>query len=279
MMSSARRASSAFRNHGGRIDSCSSVPSSVIGRPPSGLTNSWKGRVFGWPRQKRLAGLTRILAKAAMPGSTTTAGGLTSNLRLRSASVASISADRRWLPRLSTARSCDPELEPREVRGTSSAYGSRKPPTSTVPSSTADPAGSSRERTRRPKGSEPAGVVAARGGRNTAFAAPSAPGNSDRVGGSTAAHAPASPRTSSVNSSTTLPVFLTLTSMETLWPGSTDTAGVTSVTEAPTSGSVATRSAAEQGAWPPGGCCASPNRAEPGLPVKSTLTVRTLPGP
>src|SRR5437763_2464097 len=38
-------ASSALRNHGGRIDSWSMVPSRLIGRPPSGVTNSWKGLV------------------------------------------------------------------------------------------------------------------------------------------------------------------------------------------------------------------------------------------
>jgi hypothetical protein len=49
-------ASIALRNQGGRTDSWSIVPSSVIGRPPSGVTNSWNGRVLGWPRQKRFSG-------------------------------------------------------------------------------------------------------------------------------------------------------------------------------------------------------------------------------
>src|SRR4051794_4865624 len=119
-------ASSALRNHGGRMDSWSIVPSRLIGRPPSGVTNSWNGRVFGWPRQNRFVGLTLTLANPAIPGSTTTDGGLTSNFSRRSASVASTTALRRVLPRLSTARSCDPEPDPRDVRGTSSAWGSEK---------------------------------------------------------------------------------------------------------------------------------------------------------
>ena len=149
-ISSTISAISAFMNQGGSTDSWSSVPSIVIGVPPSGFTNSWNGRVLGWPRQNRLTGLTRIFANPAIPGSTTTPGGLMSNLRLRSASVPSTSALSRALPRLSMARSWDPEPDPREVRGASSANGSRNVPTSIEPSSTADPAGSSRERARRP---------------------------------------------------------------------------------------------------------------------------------
>ena len=148
-ISSTISAISALMNQGGSTDSWSSVPSIVIGVPPSGFTNSWNGRVLGWPRQNRLTGLTRILANRH-PGLDDHAGGLMSNLRLRSASVPSTSALSRALPRLSMARSWDPEPDPREVRGASSANGSRNVPTSIEPSSTADPAGSSRERARRP---------------------------------------------------------------------------------------------------------------------------------
>src|SRR5690349_13868683 len=109
-------------------------------------------------------------------------------------------------------------------------------PTWTDPSSTAEPAGSSRDRARRPNGTTPDGVEAAFGGVNTAWASPSAPGNRLIVAGWQTAQAAASPRTSSANSSTTLPVFRTRTVMVTDWPGSTATAGVTSVTEAPTRG-------------------------------------------
>jgi hypothetical protein len=79
-------------------------------------------------------------------------------------------------------------------------------------------------------------MPAARGGLNTALAVPSAPGNSETDPGSTTAQPAASPRTSRTNSSTTVPVFRILISTETAWPGSTVTAGVTSVTEAPTGG-------------------------------------------
>ncbi len=111
-----------------------------------------------------------------------------------------------------------------------------KDPTWTEPSSTAEPAGSSRDRARNPNARTPDGVDATRGGAKTALASPSAPGNRLRVAGSQAAQAAASPRTSSANSSTTVPVLRTLTVMETDWPGSTEMAGVTSVTDAPTGG-------------------------------------------
>ena len=127
--SRAIRAITARANHGGSTASWSSAPSRVTGGAPSERTTSWNGRVFGDPRQKRLTGLTWTLANAAIPGSTTTPGGLTSNSRLRSTSAASTSAFRRTLPRLSTARSWLAERLPREVRGTSSANGSWNGPT------------------------------------------------------------------------------------------------------------------------------------------------------
>ena len=104
-------------------------------------------------------------------------------------------------------------------------------------------------------GRTPARVEAARGGRRTSLAVPSAPGNSDRTAGSAVAQPAASPRTSSVNSSTTLPVFRTRTSALTSCPGSTARAGVTRVTEAPTGESVAACRAGEQAA---GACAGSP---------------------
>ena len=254
-ISSTISASRAFRNHDGSMDSWSSVPSIVIGVPPSGRTNSWNGRVFGWPRQNRLTGLTLTFAKPAIPGSTTTPGGLMSNLSCRSASVPSTSAFRRALPRLSTARSCVPVRDPRDVRGASSANGSENAPTAIVPSSTADPAGSSLDRARSAYGTTPAVVEARRGGRSTSLAVPSTPGNSETTGGSVDAQPAASPRTSSVNSSTTLPVFRIRTSAVTSCPGSTARAGVTRVTEAPTGVSVAARRTGEQAA---GTCTGSP---------------------
>ena len=276
-ISSTISASSALKNQDGSIDSWSSVPSMVIGTPPSGLTNSWNGRVLGWPRQNRLTGLTRTLAKPAMPGSTRTPGGLMSNFRLRSASVPSTSALRRALPRLSIARSWVPVREPREVRGASSANGSRNDPTLIVPSSTADPAGSSRERARMPYGTTPAGVEAARGGRKTSLAVASAPGKREMTAGSAAAQAAESPMTSSVNSSTTLPVFRTRTSAVASCPGSTARAGVTSVTDAPTSVSVAACSLPEQGPTHGQIVLSGVLWGHFRVPVKCTLTGRTPP--
>ena len=180
-----------------------------------------------------------------MPGSTTTPGGFTSNSRSRSASAASTSAFRRTLPRLSTARSWLPERLPREVRGTSSANGSMNAPTWTVPSSTDDPAGSSRETAWSPNGIGPAGTLALRGGRKTIRPVSSTPGNSEIVGGTTAAQPAESPRIPSVNSSTTAPVLRSRNSRVASEPGSTATTGAVSVTDAPTRRSVTAAGAAE----------------------------------
>src|SRR4029079_14150246 len=108
------------------------------------------------------------------------------------------------------------------------------------PSSTAEPAGSSRDRARSPNGTRPDGVDAARGGANTTFASPSAAGNRLRDGGASGAQPAESPRTSSANSSTTVPVLRTLMATVTVEPGSTATAGVTSWPEPLTGGSVTT---------------------------------------
>ncbi len=78
-----------------------------------------------------------------------------------------------------------PSASPGRSAGTSSACGSWNAPTVTEPSSTAEPAGSSRERARSPNGTRPDGVDAARGGANTTLASPSAPGNRLRDGGAT----------------------------------------------------------------------------------------------
>ena len=144
-----------------------------------------------------------------------------------------IEALRRALPRLSTASSWVAPRLPREERGTSSANVSLKGATLSTPSSTADPAGSSWERARIPKGRSPDGVVEARGGAKETTALPSAPGNSESAGGSAVANAPGSPRTSIVNWSTTVPVFLTVTVHDTTEPGTTSSAFEARLTSVP----------------------------------------------
>ena len=96
----------------------------------------------------------------------------------------------------------------------------------------------SRDRARTPKGSSPVGVSAARGGRKKAVVVPSVPGNSDRVGGSAAVQAAASPRMSMVNWSTTVPVFLMVTVHVATAPGRTSMVFSDSVTRAPMAASV-----------------------------------------
>ena len=160
-------------------------------------------------------------ANPATPGSTDRVGGSKETRTSRSGSSPSRAASIWALPRLSMARSWRARRLPCDVRGMSSADGARKRPTWRLPSSTVEPSGSSRERTMIPNPVDPDRVVAARGGRNVIRALPSAPGKSERVGGSTAAHGPASPRTSIANSSTTVPAFLTVTTTEASSPGST----------------------------------------------------------
>ena len=65
----------AFTNHGGRIASWRRDPSRLIGRYPSGVTWSWKGRVFAGPRQNPLTG---------------------ADLDLREPGFAGLDHDRRW---------------------------------------------------------------------------------------------------------------------------------------------------------------------------------------
>ena len=136
-----------------------------------------------------------------------------SNFSWRSASVASISALRRALPRLSTARSWLPEPEPRDVRGTSSAYGSRNAPTSTDAlldrgaGRVLPRAGAEAER------DGPAGVVASAGRPERDLGRALGAGEQRerrRLGGRPAA---ASPSTSSDELVDDLPVFRTRTSM------------------------------------------------------------------
>src|SRR5687768_10206578 len=99
---------------------------------------------------------------------------------------------------------------------------SLKRPTSSVPSSTTEPAGSSRDATRTPNGTSPDLTVADRGGRNRTMAVSSAPGNSDSTDGSAMAHSAPSPTTTTENSSTTVPVLRTVSWHWTSPPGSTD---------------------------------------------------------
>ena len=70
------------------------------------------------------------------------------------------------LPRLSMATSYGARCRPRAVRGTSSAVRSEEGGDLDDPSSTVEPAGSSWEATRTPKGTVPALTPELRGGRN-----------------------------------------------------------------------------------------------------------------
>ena len=214
-------ASTAGSSQVGRIDSWSSVPSETTGSPFSGATMTWKGTVLGEPRRNVSFGATSMRVKVAVPGSVTIAAGSALNFRTWSGSLNRMSALTRWFPRLSTASSNVALRLPRLVRGNSSAVVSSKPPTAIVPSSTMEPSMSSLETTRTPNGTSPAAIFDDFGGLNTTRAVPSAPGNRLSTAGSTTAHGPASPMTSSENWSTTVPLFRTLISQLASPPGST----------------------------------------------------------
>ncbi len=195
------------RQHGASSGPWTSVPSTVIGCLPSGWMRTWNGFDFAGPRQKVCRGRTRRRANPAVPGPTARSSGLNLKLSCLSWSPALRDACMAALPRLSTATSWVPRRLPREFRGMSSAVASANAPMATVPSSTVDPCGSSRDWTRTANGMSPARVWAVRGGRNVTATISSWPGNSRTIGGADVAHGPASPRTSTVNSSTTCPVF------------------------------------------------------------------------
>ena len=117
--------------------------------------------------------------------------------------------------------------------------------TVTRPSSTVPPRGSASGATRMPNGSVPARGSDARGGANTIRVSPSAPGNSDRDGGSTRAQPAVGPTTVTSNRSTIEPVFRRR-SKTTAWPpGWTVTVVGTRLATTPTS---------EQSSERPKGC-------------------------
>ena len=182
--------------HEGRIEVWSRDPSMVREAAWGTSARTWNGRVTAGPRQKVRRGLTLIFANAAAPGAARNTGGRSSNERRRSASSALSVASSGTLPRLSSARSWPAPRLPRDVRGTSSVKTSLNGSISSVPSSTADPAGSSFEVARTPKGIAPAGTWDDRGGATTMLAVPSAPGKSDNDGGSMVVQGLASPRIS-----------------------------------------------------------------------------------
>src|SRR5438309_3905138 len=218
----ASRAATAFMVQGGRTASCSITPSTVTGGVDWGLTTTWNGWVLGGPFKNRLMGRTDNLVKDAVLGSVTSPAGENRKRRLPSASLASRSALRRTLPRLSTASSWRAWLRPRDVRGMSSPKTSLKLPTSRVPSSVTDPWGSSFDATRTPNGKDPAATSDDRGGRKATVAVPSVPGSRESVEGWTVLQAAGSPTTSRLNWSTTVPVLRTLISAVASAPGSTD---------------------------------------------------------
>ena len=212
-MSSTIRASSALRNQGGRTDSWSSVPSIVIGVPPSGLTNSWNGARLGLAAPEPLDGADPDLREAGHAGLDDDARRVDVELEV---AVGVGRLDLGVEPRVAAVVDGEVVAARSPSRGRCAARARRTDrgttPTSIEPSSTADPAGSSRDRARRPNGTTPAGVEAARGGRNTSLAvALGAREQATGPRGSAAAQPAASPRTSSVNSSTTLPVLRTRT--------------------------------------------------------------------
>src|SRR5207247_6737300 len=155
--------------------------------------------------------------------------GVLGKLVLRSGWAAVSRALMRTLPRLSSARRAWARDRPFAVLGISSADVSLNGPTSTTPSSTRDARASSRDLTRTAKGMARAGTLDDFGGLNLIRATASAPGNRGTTAGSTMAHADASPRTSIVNWSTTVPELRTRTSVTASPPGVTVTALLASV--------------------------------------------------
>src|SRR4029079_975048 len=125
-----------------------------------------------------------------------------------------------------------------------------------------------------PEGGGGGGPLAWRGGRKTIRAVSSTPGNSEIVGGTTAAQPAESPRIPSVNSSTTAPVLRSRNSRVASEPGSTATTGAVSVTDAPTRRSVTATGAAEHADLrpPPGGRMGHPGPAR--LPVRADPRAR-----
>jgi hypothetical protein len=88
---------------------------------------------------------------------------------------------------------------------------SLKAATSIAPSSTMEPAGSSRDAARTPNGTTPAGASCERGGWKVTRATPLSPGYRFSTAGSTVDHAAAWPTTSTLTWSTTDPVLSRLT--------------------------------------------------------------------
>ena len=189
--------------------------------PLTGSTATWKRRVRDGPRQKRLTGRTRSRAIPTAPGSTIVAAGVVLNVSSRSGSEPATVASTGMLPRLSTGTSWLAPNRPCDVRGLTSAEVSLNGPISSVASSTTEPDGSSFEAARIPSACGPGWVDHSRGGRMTKVAVPSLPGKRDRLAGSIVVQPAASPSTSRLNWSTTVPVLRIVTTPRTSPPGST----------------------------------------------------------
>src|SRR5688572_14269304 len=137
------------------------------------------------------------------------------------------------LPRLSTAVSNLPVKRERPVPGWSSAPSSTKLPTSTVPSPTAAPTGSSFGTALTAHVARPGLLDESRGGAIVTVTSASVSGNSLTVGGSTVIQGAASPSGWNENWSTTSPVLRTRSSVETDSPGWTASAVCWRDTEVP----------------------------------------------
>src|SRR6266536_2001280 len=233
MIASARQTATALGIQPAITGSCCMLPSTRIGWPPAGVAVTWNGIVCGLPRHSGPRARTLTAAKPAAPGGTSRTAGETWKASRPSGSLAARCTTTGWLPRLSNARLWRANWRPCDVRGTSSAVVSANGRTSTTASTTASPPGSSREAALTANGTGPARTPMERVGWKVTRAVPSASGNSDSVGGSTEAHAAASPRTLKVNWSTTVPVLRTFSSQLTWAPGSTATVSASRLAVAP----------------------------------------------
>src|SRR5204863_9041281 len=124
------------------------------------------------------------------------------------------------LPLLSIATWCLPLRRPVDCFGTSSTWTSLNGATSIVPSATVEPGGSSREMTRIPNGTTPAGTSGDFAGANVIATSMSAPGSRLTSLGSTVVHSVQLPTTSIVYWSTTCPVLRTSIVADVVDPGS-----------------------------------------------------------
>ncbi len=138
------------------------------------------------------------------------------------------------LPTLSTAISDLARRLALMVRGTISAASSENGAISISPSSTTEPAVSSRDSTRTANGTRPARTFGDFGGAKVIVASASAPGNRLTSFGSAVAHAAASPTTSIKKLSTTWPVLRILIVRLVVSPGWTIGSPAAKNADAPT---------------------------------------------